>query len=817
MSKTCSVCRRAYPDHLQACPHCAKTREEDSSVIRLHDPGQQDWTDSPSSSSDGRRGDVITIDPVAEAPGGSADDSSIEILPEKAGGKKKTHLAPKGRDTKLVGLPPDEADIGQQPTKPPGRSAPKTMIAGPAKGEARSSEDSSMEINLEEKKKGSSLEMGKEKKAGSSFEISLPGTSESSLVIGREKKVGSSTEFGKEKKSGSSVEINLPSESDSSLEVDKEYKPGSSTEIGREKKTGSSVEIALDKKSGSSVEIRLPKEKHDDSPSSSLLLGGPGSDIGSGEPSSDQMSFEDEAKGDDSSAVDLASPPRRAHLEEDDEEMTSDSAVVAETRTPGPEARGRPAKKAGAGLGQLIGVGAGLLAASLLWIFGPLDGLRGSLRETVGLSQEKKTASGLHQIGISLPAGGNQREAPAPQPAPGKEPEEKKPAPLPAKEPAETKPAVVPAPAPDKEPDEKKPASVPAREPAETKPVVPAPGPIAEKTPTEKGPDLLAQVAPAVKLAKEQKYQEAAALLQKVRGAGTTNDETFLRCCDELLASWKLREKLGTAGARQGDPLSALDSLLKEKKEASSAMTAAMEKIKSADPKAGNLSQGIDALLEAAKKADDQAKAAQAGLKKLEKEKEDTQGALTATTNLLKPGNYLDAQRPNLAQGVEKLLADKKNSDTQVSQANAKLKEAEETIQDMTQKLIDAKQLKPGEKPVRTSRAPSQDADLTLAEKYYSAGVIQYWKGDYPAAEKDFTTAIRYFKDDARFFYYLGLTSWQEGKRAEATEAFQKANELESKSRPSSAQINAMLERVQGTARQAIDQAREHPQAAAEN
>jgi hypothetical protein len=312
-------------------------------------------------------------------------------------------------------------------------------------------------------------------------------------------------------------------------------------------------------------------------------------------------------------------------------------------------------------------------------------------------------------------------------------------------------------------------------------------------------------------------------LLQKVRGSGTTNDETFLRCCDELLASWQLREKLGTAGAKQ-DPVSALDSLLKEKKDASSAMTAAMEKLKSADPKAANLSQGIDALLEAAKRADDQAKKAdeqvkmaQAGLKKLEKEKEDAQGALAATSNLLKSGNYVDDKNPNLTQGVEKLLADKKNSDAQVTQFNAKLKEAEETIQDMTQKLVDAKQLKPGEKPVRVTRAPSQDADLTLAEKYYSAGVIQYWTGDYAAAEKDFATAIRYFKDDARFYYYLGLTSWQEGKRAEANEAFQKGNELESKSRPSSAQINAMLERVQGTARQAIDQAREHPIAAAAN
>jgi len=145
MPKTCSVCRRAYPDHLPSCPHCAKTREEGSGVIRLHDPGQEDWTDSPSSSSDERRGDVITIDPAAHEPGGSGEDSSIEILPEKTG-KKKTHLAPKGRDTKLVGMPPDEADIGQQAPKPGSRSAPKTMIAGPAKGEVRSGEDSSMEI-----------------------------------------------------------------------------------------------------------------------------------------------------------------------------------------------------------------------------------------------------------------------------------------------------------------------------------------------------------------------------------------------------------------------------------------------------------------------------------------------------------------------------------------------------------------------------------------------------------------------------------------------------------------------------------------------
>src|SRR5439155_22151983 len=163
MAKTCPVCHQTYADHLQACPHCAKQREEDSSVIRLHDPGQTaDWTDSPSSSSDERRGDVITIGP--EEPSSSTEDSSIEILPDSAGtpGKKKTHLAPKGRETKLVGKPTDDADIGQEPPMPGAGAAPKTMIApGEIEG-TWCTEDSSMETKVAEQKNGSAVELTNE-------------------------------------------------------------------------------------------------------------------------------------------------------------------------------------------------------------------------------------------------------------------------------------------------------------------------------------------------------------------------------------------------------------------------------------------------------------------------------------------------------------------------------------------------------------------------------------------------------------------------------------------------------------------------------
>src|SRR5262249_19821295 len=156
------------------------------------------WSDSPSSSSDQRRRDVITIDPRAESPHSSSEGRSIEILPEASAGmpeKKKTHLGHKGRDTNLVSMPSDETDIVQAPVKSSARPTPKRMIAAGGKGTGTYGEDTSMEINLEGEKSGSSLEMGKEKKAGSSLEISLPSTSDSSLEIGQEEKPGSSAEI----------------------------------------------------------------------------------------------------------------------------------------------------------------------------------------------------------------------------------------------------------------------------------------------------------------------------------------------------------------------------------------------------------------------------------------------------------------------------------------------------------------------------------------------------------------------------------------------------------------------------------------------
>jgi tetratricopeptide (TPR) repeat protein len=765
MAKTCNDCHRTYPDNLKACPHCAKARAEDSSVIRLHDPNATlEWQGDPSSSSH-NRSDVITIDPEVEMPAGSPEDSSVEVLPDKGGVpgqpvKKKTQLAPKGRETKLHGPPPDEADLGGKPKKPSDRSAPETMIANRGKVSSPPSGGSSDDIRLDDKS-GSSTELKRQKKEGSSVEISL-----------------------EKEKSGSSVEINL--DSDSSVELD------------RKKKGGSSVE----RRGGSSAEINLDEEGH--GPDSSLLLGGPASHSGS----SGKVGISAiEEKGESGeSAVDLGSSLEVRLDEESREAAESDSSVATEEQEDEVVATAaqpsRPSKKRGSSTGLLLAGGIGLLVASLVWIFGPLDGLRGSLRETFGLSTEKKAQAqmpgSLRQIGMQLPAAKqDDEEKPTDRPdQTGKpDPESSK----------DTKPAKIeeskdtskPAPAPINQPVEKKPETPPA-----TPAIVAAPAP-------DKNLVTIAIIAEAAKLAKDQKYKDASAALQKAQGA--SNDDGIRRFCEELQASWQIREKLGSAGylTQQKDPMQALDALLKDKKDSSAVISAALEKMKAG--KDVSLSQALDSLLESTKKSDEQVKTLQSGKAKLEKEKEDAQTVLTAASSLLKEGKYVDEKSPNLTQGVEKLIADKKNSDTQAKEASAKLKDAEETIQDMTKKLIDPKSAPQGQGPAISTSAKISPPDITVAEKYYSSGLAHFWSGDYSVAEKDFATAIRFYKDDARFFYYFGLCCWNEGKRTEAAEAFQKGYALELQSRPSSPMINSTFERIQGSARKALDREREQP------
>jgi tetratricopeptide (TPR) repeat protein len=92
-----------------------------------------------------------------------------------------------------------------------------------------------------------------------------------------------------------------------------------------------------------------------------------------------------------------------------------------------------------------------------------------------------------------------------------------------------------------------------------------------------------------------------------------------------------------------------------------------------------------------------------------------------------------------------------------------------------------------------------------LAEKHYILGQRHYWQGRYPAAETELTLAVHYNADDARYLYFLGLARLQQGRQADAIEAFRQAGERERTGKPSMTEIGAALERVQGAARTMLD------------
>jgi hypothetical protein len=100
--------------------------------------------------------------------------------------------------------------------------------------------------------------------------------------------------------------------------------------------------------------------------------------------------------------------------------------------------------------------------------------------------------------------------------------------------------------------------------------------------------------------------------------------------------------------------------------------------------------------------------------------------------------------------------------------------------------------------------------DPLLAEKYYSAGLNFYFARNYRNAEKEFLAAIENDSQDARFFYYLGLSRLLQGKRG-AAEDFDQGARLEARGRPAPAAVSAALERVQGPARRRVNEARMRP------
>src|SRR5207247_3377750 len=88
-----------------------------------------------------------------------------------------------------------------------------------------------------------------------------------------------------------------------------------------------------------------------------------------------------------------------------------------------------------------------------------------------------------------------------------------------------------------------------------------------------------------------------------------------------------------------------------------------------------------------------------------------------------------------------------------------------------------------------------------MAEQFYGKGLHDYWAGKFDDAEKQFETALGYFKDDARYWYFLGLSRMaQKGslKRDAAYLDSEEVARLDAKEFPLPHGVNSSHERVPG-------------------
>lgn len=150
--------------------------------------------------------------------------------------------------------------------------------------------------------------------------------------------------------------------------------------------------------------------------------------------------------------------------------------------------------------------------------------------------------------------------------------------------------------------------------------------------------------------------------------------------------------------------------------------------------------------------------------------------------------------------------------------ANSLALQKEKTTRENEAKVFEAKlaeRAEQFEKQLATARAgvvvPLSDLAVAKSERSanaYDAGSTAYFAGRYAEAEKAFADAAKAEPSDARFWYYLGLSKFAQGKTTEAAADFKTGGEWESRAKPGRRAVAAALERIQGPARIALEAAR---------
>ncbi len=92
--------------------------------------------------------------------------------------------------------------------------------------------------------------------------------------------------------------------------------------------------------------------------------------------------------------------------------------------------------------------------------------------------------------------------------------------------------------------------------------------------------------------------------------------------------------------------------------------------------------------------------------------------------------------------------------------------------------------------------------------KHYNKGIGYFFADRYRDAEREFLLAIKNHDQDARYFYFLGLSRYMLDPR-KGLDDFDQGARLEANGRPGSVEVNNALERVQGRPRKVLNEIRE--------
>ncbi|HEV3146140.1 MAG TPA: tetratricopeptide repeat protein, partial [Gemmataceae bacterium] len=99
-------------------------------------------------------------------------------------------------------------------------------------------------------------------------------------------------------------------------------------------------------------------------------------------------------------------------------------------------------------------------------------------------------------------------------------------------------------------------------------------------------------------------------------------------------------------------------------------------------------------------------------------------------------------------------------------------------------------------------------ADPVAAERLFGTGMRLYFAHQFSAAETQLLEAIKNNPNDARYYYFLGLSRVPQGKTDEAEKVLWRAVALERQGMPDTDAVNTYLERVQGPERNWINRVR---------